>query len=50
MNDRTVCLLRDNFGLIPLGQTVVYGENLLKFTREYRDILEWSTPPEKSME
>ena len=44
MDDRTVCLPWDeNFGLTPLGQTVVYGE-LRKFywnyfAREYGDIL-----------
>ena len=43
MDDRAFCLPWDkNFALTPLGQTVVYGElqkNLLKFTREYGDIL-----------
>ena len=40
MDDRAICLFRNkNLVLIPLGQTVVYRENLLKFTREYKDIL-----------
>ena len=46
MVDRAICLpWEKNFALTPLGQTVIYGElrkiylNLLKFTREYEDIL-----------
>jgi len=48
MDDRAICLPWDrNFALTHLGQGVVYGELrkfLLKFTREYGDILACQYP------
>ena len=47
MDDRAICLpWNKNFGLAPLGQAVVYRE-LLKFTREYGDILVCQYPWDK---